>query len=91
MPWIVAYDVSEDRQRTRLGRQLFAAGIRLQKSVFLVEASRRTVHDLVASAGDALDQHTDLLGAWPLARTWRRNQIVAPASARPLEERFIVL
>lgn len=34
--WIVAYDISNDRDRERVAAQLLARGVRLQRSVFQV-------------------------------------------------------
>lgn len=46
--WAVVYDISEDRERTRIDKILQGWGHRVQKSVFLVTTTRRSIHTLQA-------------------------------------------
>ena len=42
MTYIVAYDIVENRIRTRLAKYLEGKGVRLQKSVFALEIEKHT-------------------------------------------------
>lgn len=42
MTCIVAYDIEEDKVRSKLARYLEVKGVRLQKSVFAVDIERHT-------------------------------------------------
>ncbi len=72
--WVVAYDIADDRQRTRLHKRLRGFGEAVQKSVFLCPLDSRRKARLEAmlqreplEAGDRLDlfevQEARALGA----------------------------
>lgn len=88
--WVIAYDVTKDRRRTRIARRLEAQGIRLQKSVFLVIGSPRGVRRLVREIGSEIDVATDCVCAWPLLLTWETEQIAVPPEAAPLRTAFVI-
>lgn len=90
MTWVVAYDVSADRRRTRIAKLLVAKGIRLQKSVFLVEGPPRQVRRLVRELAALIDDGTDRVCAWPLVEAWKEQQMCFPAEAAPLQEAFVI-
>lgn len=46
MTCIVAYDIEDNRIRSRLARYLLTLGIRLQKSVFAIEVERHNFEKL---------------------------------------------
>jgi len=48
MRFIVCYDVSDDRKRSKLARKLKAFGIRTQYSLFEIETDIRTISKLLA-------------------------------------------
>ncbi|MCO6454206.1 MAG: CRISPR-associated endonuclease Cas2 [Pirellulaceae bacterium] len=83
MYWIVAYDVSSDRRRNRVAKQLERAGIRIQKSVFLVHLPRPAVQKLLGQLGQLIEPRADQVAAWPLQADWLNTQIVRPEGARP--------
>ena len=89
--WVIAYDVSSNRNRNRVSKRLAARGIRLQKSVFLVDASPSDVSKLVDEIGIHIDPETDRVSAWQLIERWRESQRVSPPQAALLDEPFIVL
>lgn len=90
MTWVIAYDVTSNRNRTRVSKRLTTYGLRLQKSVFLVEASRRQVRELVEELSEVVDRETDSVCAWPLSENWQAQQQVFPSEAAPLQEVFVV-
>jgi len=88
--WVIAYDVTANRRRTRIAKRLEAQGIRLQKSVFLVIGSPRGVRRLVREMGDEIDRTTDSVCAWPLILTWETEQLAVPPEAAPLRTAFVI-
>lgn len=90
MTWVIAYDVTVNRTRTKIAKQLESHGIRLQKSVFLVEGPASSVLQLARELADLMDEETDRVCAWPLARNWQDTQLCFPAEATPLQEIFVV-
>ena len=90
MTWLIAYDVSNDRRRAKIARLLVAKGIRLQKSVFLVEGPPRNVRRLTRELAANIDEATDTVCAWPLSESWKRDQLCFPESAAPLQEAFVI-
>jgi CRISPR-associated endonuclease Cas2 len=89
--WVVAYDVSIDRRRTKIAKLLAAKGVRLQKSVFLVQGPPRNVARLIRELAHLIDMSTDRVCAWPLTENWKENQLCFPADTAPLQDEFIVL
>jgi CRISPR-associated endonuclease Cas2 len=87
MHWIVAYDVAKDLARTRVARSLERAGLRVQKSVFLVDLPPREVRQLLAKVKRLVDSNTDQVDAWPLAANWDAHHVhlnaVASTAIRP--------
>lgn len=90
MTFVVAYDVTVNRRRSRIAKLLEARGIRVQKSVFLVEGTQRKVHRLVRELGCLIDQQTDRVCAWPLIESWKTEQLCFPPEAAPLQETFVI-
>ena len=90
MTWVVAYDVSVDKRRNKIAKLLVAKGIRLQKSVFLVEGPPRNVARLVRELAALIDDSTDRVCAWPLIEAWQEKQMCFPATAAPLQESFVI-
>lgn len=90
MTWVIAYDVSRDRHRNRVSRCLAAKGIRIQKSVFLVEGTRQQAQALVRALSAEVDAATDSICAWPLSESWQAQQHVYPAESAPLQQIYVV-
>ena len=90
MTWVIAYDVSRDRNRTHVSKTLAKEGIRIQKSVFLVEASSCQVKQLVETLGRMIETETDSVCAWPLSEHWKDRQISVPVEQALLQEVFVI-
>ncbi len=88
--WVIAYDITKDRRRTRVAKRLEAQGIRLQKSVFLVTGSPRGVRRMVRDIGGEIDTVTDCVCAWPMSLSWEAEQIAVPPEAAPLRTVFVI-
>lgn len=67
--WLIAYDVSDDRRRTRVARVLEAHGERLQKSVFEARLNRREVRGVVEALEPLVNRHEDRVDFIPICRT----------------------
>lgn len=90
MTWVIAYDVTMNRRRARVAKRLVASGIRLQKSVFLVEGPAKAVKSLVQELASEIDYETDRVCAWPLREAWQESQLCFPSEAAPLQEVFVI-
>ena len=60
--WIVAYDISRDRDREQAAARLLARGVRLQRSVFQVVTSDAT--SLLEELSDLIDVNNDVVQAF---------------------------
>lgn len=88
--WVFAYDIRCNGRRSRVATLLQKKGLRLQKSVFLVQGTQASVQALVKKLGDLIDLKTDRICAWPLRVHWQADQICYPASAAPLLEDVVI-
>jgi CRISPR-associated protein Cas2 len=81
--WAVAYDVVNDKRRTRLCKFLEGKGIRVQYSVFEVVATEEQMRQIVAEATIArrFDPEEDSLRAYCLCQACRRAATVAGRAA----------
>lgn len=87
--YVVAYDIADDRERSRVDRVLTGFGFRAQKSVFECRMSRRTRERLRAALA-ALDLRTGYVLAWRCA-TRERDLAVGDAPVMPdLDAAFVV-
>lgn len=60
--WIVAYDISRDRDREQAAARLLAQGVRLQRSVFQVVTS--DAPSLLEELSDLIDVDNDVVQAF---------------------------
>lgn len=60
--WIVAYDISNDRQRARVAARLLVAGVRLQRSVFQVVTDEPDA--LLEELSGMIDVNNDVVQAF---------------------------
>jgi len=90
MTWVIAYDISLNRRRVRVSKLLATRGIRLQKSVFLVQATQQQVHSLLHDLAAQIELATDSVCAWPLSNNWQEKQLAFPEEAAPLQEVFLI-
>jgi CRISPR-associated protein Cas2 len=90
MYWVIAYDVSSNRRRTQVARRLERAGLRVQKSVFVVELSHRDLRDLVRQLGALIDPDTDQVAAWALSQGSVVEQIEAGFPGGPEFQQTVI-
>ena len=90
MAWVVFYDIRKDKARCRVAKKLVRAGIRIQKSVFLVEATPQQVRAVIDAIAKEIDFATDTVAAWQLSHAWQTTQHCYPKTATPLTESFVI-
>lgn len=90
MYWIVAYDVRCDRRRARVAKQCQRAGLRVQKSVFLVVAPRPGVRKLLEKLSKIIEPTTDHVAFWPLRESWAAEWLETGQPTGPVEQNVIV-
>lgn len=73
MLYIVSYDVTDDRRRTRLHGMLKGFGRRVQFSVFECELSVAEVEELAARVAFELDTGEDSCRMYPLCSQCRES------------------
>lgn len=57
--YLIAYDIPDDRRRTRISKELSSYGERMQYSVFLVDLSRAALVTLSDSIEGLMDSEED--------------------------------
>ena len=90
MTWVIAYDIGLNRRRARVSKLLAARGIRIQKSVFLVQSTQQQIRSLVHDLAAQIDPATDSVCGWPLSNNWQEKQLTFPREAAPFQEVFII-
>ena len=89
---VVAYDVSEDRRRSRLAAVLQAYGDRIQRSVFLATLDAGTLQEITERAGEIVDLEVDSVYFFrQCGRCWDSVGILGQATAAPPEYYWAVL
>lgn len=71
--WVLAYDISKERQRRRCRRALRAMAAGYQKSVFEVEAPQEAIQLVAEDLHEGFDDRDSLLAArvLPFAHSWQ--------------------
>jgi CRISPR-associated protein Cas2 len=64
LTFVVAYDISEDRRRSRVAASVEQWGDRVQKSVFVVTLDTDQLADLLARVTEMIDTSTDSVYAF---------------------------
>ncbi len=86
--YLVCYDISDDKRRTRVYKALRGAGQHVQFSVFRCVLSDLQLALLEAELDDAIDTRSDqilfvVLGAEDSARAWAARVMGRPLSTPP--------
>lgn len=88
--WVIAYDIRANRRRAKVARRLEQAGLRVQKSVFVIDTATPEVRKLVRELGALIDRHTDQVAAWRLSEKPRAHRALAGLPAGPLYQETLV-
>ena len=91
MSWVVFYDIHTNKARRRVAKKLEQAGIRVQKSVFLLQATPAELKRVVRLIAKEIDTKTDVVAAWQLAPSWQASQQSHPTTAQPLVQSFVIV
>ena len=74
MIWVIAYDVANDKRRSKVARILLHHGIRIQRSVYECELDSAEMESLVATISEVLDEGADVLHAFPTCDRCSRHR-----------------
>jgi len=66
MKFVITYDVCEPGRLRRVARRLEQSAVRVQKSVFIFEGSRRDLDGIAADLMCLIDIAEDRVQAWPV-------------------------
>lgn len=83
--YVIAYDVTDDRRRTRLAKQLEAVGDRVQYSVFLLQVRPAKLVRLTSALEGLMDRDEDSILICDLGPAGQAPQhMVTLGRGRPL-------
>jgi len=89
---VVAYDIREDKRRTRLHRSLKSHLPRTQKSIFEGPVGAQDLSAIRAAVGKAIDPETDTVRVYHLcARCFGRTELFGTAELVPEEAEDVVI
>ena len=71
--FVVAYDVSDDKRRNRISRELLKYGVRAQYSVFEVFVSEKEFKQMKKQLQKFIDRYEDSLVFYPLTENEYKN------------------
>lgn len=91
MSWVVFYDIRTNKARRRVAKKLEQAGIRVQKSVFLLQATPKELKQVIRLVAKEIDTQTDVVAAWQLAPAWQASQQCHPGAAEPKIQTFVIV
>ena len=74
---LVMYDISDNKSRTRLHKQLKEFGLNTQKSVFECEVAWDTLEKLIENGEGCLDPETDSFRIYRVCERCRRKVAVS--------------
>ncbi len=80
--YAVVYDITSNRERSRVDKLLKGFGFRVQKSVFECRLTRAGRNDLIRRL-EALEVKTGFIKIYRLDFTFRRGAIGAPPASDP--------
>ena len=80
---VIAYDISQDRRRSRVAATLQQCGDRVQRSVFICALDAEQLTDLLHHVTDMIDTATDSVYAFRQCATcWDTVGIVGQATVK---------
>lgn len=91
MNWVIAYDITSDRQRARVAAILSAFGDRTQKSVFECSLDPEELAAVLANVRDKVDVSGDSVRAYRQCTACdEASHSIGQASARTTQPYWIV-
>jgi len=64
--YVITYDICETRRLKRVAKRLEQSAVRVQKSVFMFEGTRRELEGVMNDLMELIDAAEDRVQAWPL-------------------------
>ncbi|MDI6697467.1 MAG: CRISPR-associated endonuclease Cas2 [Candidatus Saccharicenans sp.] len=82
-PYVIAYDITEDRRLTRICRYLKGKGLHLQKSVFFCILNKEELKEIISELKGMIDPCTDDVRIYPVLGEFKtvalgNNEILPP-------------
>ena len=74
--YLVCYDVSDDRRRSRLAKKLEIYGLRIQMSVFECVLTAPQCDRIMEFINKTIDEETDRVRLYPLTQAAREKVII---------------
>lgn len=90
MRYVIAYDVSEDKSRTRLAEVLLDYGERVQKSVFEADLKREEVQEILKRVSKLIASG-DSLRFYPVCENCSRGIVVEGRSSVELHVSYRIV
>jgi CRISPR-associated protein Cas2 len=87
--YIAAYDIADDRQREKVAKVLHHYGIRIQRSIFIVDLEPQDLDELPAELGKLLGE-SDLLDIVPIAESNQRPHLRWNVNRESLQDCVVV-
>ena len=91
MTFIFAYDISDNKTRTRVSKTLAKFGIRVQKSFFQVNAERDLINKIRDSLLSYIDKNTDRLFIYPVCEDCSGKAKLIGTGNLLIEKAFVIL
>ncbi len=88
--YIIAYDIPDDRRRTKVHRVLCGYGTWTQYSLFECWLTRRQILELRARLARHLDEQHDSVRIYPLCAGCRAK-VITIGSARPHDPEAVII
>lgn len=89
--YLVSYDVSDNRSRARIFKQLKGSGFAVQKSVFECLITEKQLQELLKRLQNYIDQKTDSIRVYRLCGECTRNVRVIGVGEVNQEQRVQVV
>ena len=90
MRYVIAYDVVDDRKRTRLAEVLLDYGERVQKSVFEADLKRSEVQEIVQRVSHLIAPE-DSLRFYPMCETCARGILTSGQKTQELHPSYRIV
>jgi len=89
MKWLVCFDISDDKKRTAVSSMLEEFGIRVQRSVFEIELSKKSLQKLLAKLQKEIDKTEDSVRFYPISVENIKKSITLGFGGAPFEGRDV--
>lgn len=88
---LVAYDITDNRIRTKFHKFLKEFGLNTQKSVFECDLDREGIEKIASYARRHIDHRTDSVRLYRICTTCQKNVVVSGLGLKLLKLDFLIL